>query len=63
MKLCVALRLVDNGGDPDVVREFALAAEAIGHDGLAVGDHVLGVNVANQPGWGMRATSSTLYHL
>jgi probable F420-dependent oxidoreductase len=62
MKLCVALPLVDIGGDPDVVRDFALAAEAIGYDGLAVADHVLGVNVANRPAWGMRATSSTLYH-
>jgi probable F420-dependent oxidoreductase len=62
MKLCVALPLVDIGGEPETVREFAEAAEEIGYDGLAVADHVLGVNAASRPGWGIRATSATLYH-
>ncbi len=62
MKLCVALPLADIGGEPETVREFAEAAEEIGYDGLAVADHVLGVNAASRPGWGIRATSATLYH-
>jgi probable F420-dependent oxidoreductase len=62
MKLCVAMSLVDIGGDPDVVRDFAMAAEDIGYDGLAVADHVLGVNTEGRPDWGVRATSATLYH-
>jgi hypothetical protein len=38
MKLCVATPLVDIGGDPDTVREFAEEAEAIGYGGLAVAE-------------------------
>jgi hypothetical protein len=35
MKLCVAIPFVDIGGEPQVVRKFAEAAEEIGYDGLA----------------------------
>src|SRR5829696_8726700 len=63
MKLGVALPLVDIGGEPDAIREFAQAAEAIGYQGLAAPDHVLGVNVASRPGWTQgRARSTDLYH-
>ncbi len=62
MKLCVAIPLVDIGGEPETIRDFAQAAEEIGYDGLALADHVLGVNIANRPDWGVRATSATLYH-
>ena len=63
MKLGVALPLVDIGGEPDAIRDFAQAAEEIGYHGLAAPDHVLGVNVASRPGWTQgRARSTDLYH-
>ena len=63
MKLGVALPLVDIGGEPAALREFAQAAEEIGYQGIAAPDHVLGANVASRPGWTQpRARSSDLYH-
>jgi probable F420-dependent oxidoreductase len=62
MKLGVALPLVDIGGEPAVVREFAERAEALGYDFLAGTDHVLGVNKASRPDWGDRNTSADLFH-
>ena len=63
MKLGVALPIVDIGGEPAALREFAQAAEAIGYHGIAAPDHVLGVDVASRPGWTQpRARSTDLYH-
>jgi probable F420-dependent oxidoreductase len=63
MKLGVALPIVDIGGSPEAIREFAQAAEAIGYDGIAAPDHVLGVNVASRPAWTQgRARSTDFYH-
>ncbi|HZM43822.1 MAG TPA: LLM class F420-dependent oxidoreductase [Burkholderiales bacterium] len=62
MKLGIALPLIDTGGDPATVRDFAQAAEALGYDHLAAPDHVLGVNVASRPDWGQRNTSKDLFH-
>ncbi len=63
MKLGVALPIVDIGGDPATLREFAQAAEEIGYHGIAAPDHVLGVNVASRPDWTQgRARSTDLYH-
>ena len=63
MKLGVAVPIVDIGGGPDAIREFAQAAEAIGYDGIALPDHVLGVNAASRPGWTQpRGRSTDLYH-
>lgn len=62
MKLGVTLPLIDIGGDPAVVREFAHMAEGLGYDHLAAPDHVLGVNVASRPDWGNRNTSKDLFH-
>ncbi len=63
VKLGVALPIVDIGGQPDGIREFAQAAEAIGYQGIAAPDHVLGVNVASRPEWTQgRARSTDLYH-
>ena len=49
MKLGVALPMVDIGGEPAILREFAQAAEEIGFHGIAAPDHVLGVNVEAGP--------------
>src|SRR5246500_2517056 len=63
MKLGVALPIVDIGGKPVALREFAQAAEEIGYQGIAAPDHVLGANLASRPGWTQpRARSTDLYH-
>ena len=62
LKLGITLPLVDIGGDPATVRDFAQAAEGLGYDGLGAPDHVLGVNVASRPDWGQRNTSADLFH-
>src|SRR6267143_1480225 len=63
MKLGVALTMVDIGGAPAALREFAQAAEAIGYHGIAAPDHVLGANLASRPGWTQpRARSTDFYH-
>src|SRR5690242_8416761 len=63
MRLGVALPIVDIGGEPAGLREFAQAAEAIGYHGIAAPDHVLGANLASRPAWTQpRARSTDLYH-
>ena len=49
MKLGVALPIVDIGGEPAALKEFAQAAEEIGYHGIAAPDHVLGVNLRAGP--------------
>ena len=63
MKLGVALPIVDIGGEPATLKEFAQLAEEIGYHGIAAPDHVLGVNVASRPDWTQgRARSTDFYH-
>jgi probable F420-dependent oxidoreductase len=62
MRLGVMLPLGDVGGDPQAVRDIALAAEEIGFTNLGLPDHVLGVNAASRPDWGDRNTSADLFH-
>lgn len=63
IRLGVALPAVDIGGEPQALRDFAQAAEAIGYDGIALPDHVLGANPASRPGWTQpRGRSTDLYH-
>lgn len=62
MQIGITLPLVDIGGEPSVVRDFAQAAEALGYDHLAAPDHVLGANAASRPDWGNRNTSKDLFH-
>ncbi len=52
----------DIGGTPEVLREFALAAEDLGYDYLLAADHVLGVNAASRPNWGNLNTSADWFH-
>jgi probable F420-dependent oxidoreductase len=61
MEIGALLPLGDIGGDPAVVREYALAAESMGYDFLEAPDHVLGVNAASRPGWD-RNTNDDLFH-
>ncbi len=62
ISLAVNMPVIDAGGDPVFVRDFAQAAEALGYDGLGLPDHVLGANVENRPGWGDRNTSADYFH-
>lgn len=62
MQLGITLPLIDTGGDPAIVRDFAQAAEGLGYHHLGAPDHVLGANVANRPDWGNRNTSADLFH-
>jgi alkanesulfonate monooxygenase SsuD/methylene tetrahydromethanopterin reductase-like flavin-dependent oxidoreductase (luciferase family) len=62
MQIGVTLPLIDIGGDPATVRDFAQAAEGLGYDHLGAPDHVLGANVANRPDWGNRNTSADFFH-
>src|SRR5258708_39166019 len=61
MQLDTVLRYGDIGGDPAIVREYALTAEAIGYHFVEAADHVLGGNAASRPGWD-RNTSEDLFH-
>src|SRR6266478_6176033 len=61
MQLGTLLPYGDIGGDPAIVREYALTAEAIGYHFVEAADHVLGVNAASRPGWD-RNTSEDLFH-
>jgi probable F420-dependent oxidoreductase len=62
MRLGVMLPLTDIGGEPNVMRDFAQAAEELGYTNLGLPDHVLGVNIASRPEWGDRNTSADLFH-
>jgi probable F420-dependent oxidoreductase len=62
MRLGAALPLIDIGGDPATVRDYAQEAERLGYHHLAAADHVLGGNAASRPDWGDRNTSKDLFH-
>lgn len=62
ISLAVNLPVIDAGGDPSFVRDYAQAAEALGYEGLSLPDHVLGANVENRPDWGDRNTSADYFH-
>jgi probable F420-dependent oxidoreductase len=53
MKLGVVYPQIELGGDPNAVRRFALAAEALGYDHLLAYDHVVGASHDREPRlWG-----------
>jgi probable F420-dependent oxidoreductase len=62
MRLGVMLPLGDIGGEPNVLRDFSLAAEEMGYTNLGLPDHVLGANVATHPEVVGRNTSADLFH-
>jgi probable F420-dependent oxidoreductase len=59
MQLGTLLPLGDIGGTPQVLREYAQAAEAAGYDFIEAPDHVVGVNPDSNAGERM---SAGLYH-
>src|ERR1051325_8200595 len=63
MKLGLGLPSVEICGGAEGIRDFVQAAEELGYDGIALPDHVLGVNAASRPGWTQpRGRSTDLYH-
>ena len=42
MQLGMLVPFTDTGGDPSLVRDYALSLEAMGYDFLEAPDHVLG---------------------
>ena len=63
LRIGVTLPLIDVGGAPETVRQFAQAAEDLGYHHLAAPDHVLGVNADSRPDWDPRRnTSADLFH-
>lgn len=62
MQIGITLPLIDIGGGPETVRDFAQTAEGLGYHHLGAPDHVLGANIANRPDWGNRNTSKDLFH-
>ena len=50
------------GTDPGAIREYAKAGESLGYSHLRTGDHVLGANAANRPGWQGPYNHTDLWH-
>jgi probable F420-dependent oxidoreductase len=50
MQLGALVPFTDTGGDPSLVRDFALSLEALGYDFLEAPDHVLGASAGTVPG-------------
>jgi probable F420-dependent oxidoreductase len=48
--------------DPGAVREYTLAAEALGYRHVLAFDHVVGADITNRPTWGDRYTVHSLFH-
>ena len=63
MKLGVALPIVDIGGEPGTIRDFVQSAEAIGYQGIALPDHVLGANPASRLAFFLSTTALSLLPL
>jgi probable F420-dependent oxidoreductase len=63
MQLGALVPFGDTGGDPSLVRDFALTVEAMGYDFLEAPDHVLGANPGTNANTDPRASvADVLYH-
>ncbi len=62
MQLGASLPVADIGTGPDVVRDYAQAAEGLGYDYLVCPDHVLGANPASIPAGDRIGSNATAYH-
>jgi alkanesulfonate monooxygenase SsuD/methylene tetrahydromethanopterin reductase-like flavin-dependent oxidoreductase (luciferase family) len=49
------------GADPEVIRDYAQAAEDLGYEHLLAYDHVLGADPSNREGW-RGYTHKTMFH-
>jgi probable F420-dependent oxidoreductase len=59
MQLGALVPFGDTGGDPSLVRDYALSLEAMGYDFLEAPDHVLGANAGNDP---QARVADSMYH-
>lgn len=62
MKLGVTFPQTEIGTNPDVIRDYAQAAEDLGYNHILVYDHVLGANPASRPDWSGPYTHLSLFH-
>ena len=51
MKVGVTFPQIEIGNDPQLIKDYAQAAEDLGYNHLLVFDHVLGADPTNRPGW------------
>jgi alkanesulfonate monooxygenase SsuD/methylene tetrahydromethanopterin reductase-like flavin-dependent oxidoreductase (luciferase family) len=49
------------GTDPEIIRDYAQAAEDLGYEHLLAYDHVLGADPSNREGW-RGYTHKTMFH-
>jgi hypothetical protein len=49
------------GADPEIIRDYAQAAEDLGYEHLLAYDHVLGADSSNREGW-RGYTHKTMFH-
>jgi len=61
MKIGVVFPQTEIGPDPDIVAEYAVAAESLGYDHLLAYDHVLGAGIASRPDWQGPYTSDSMF--
>ncbi len=62
MQLGAILPQTEIGNDPDVIRTYAQAVEAMGYRHVLVYDHVLGAGTATRPDWRGPYTSESPFH-
>jgi probable F420-dependent oxidoreductase len=62
MQIGASLPVVDIGTAPNIVRDYAQAAEALGYEYLVAPDHVLGANPAVDHGDRRVGTTANAYH-
>jgi probable F420-dependent oxidoreductase len=61
MQVGVTFPQSEIGTDPDVIRDYARAAEGLGYEHLLAYDHVLGADPSHREGW-RRYTHETMFH-
>ena len=61
MQLGVTVPQSEIGTDPQVIQDYALAAEDLGYEHLLAYDHVLGADPSNREGW-RGYTHKTMFH-
>ena len=62
MRVGVVFPQTEIGSDPEVIKEYAQAAEQLGFRHILAYDHVIGANLASRPGWRPPYTYLDLFH-
>ncbi len=61
MQVGVTFPQSEIGTDPEIIRDYAQAAEDLGYEHLLAYDHVLGADPSNREGW-RGYTHKTMFH-